>query len=171
MLKWWDELVAFMSVVYARPLLEAISTPVYNLYGQRTACHWWSVHSSCDKQEVSMHSQSTCLVQWHGFLSSCQLRSHPPQLNSIIFYFFIPLGFFPAWSSVWQRGGGIRFGRKTLPTILIPKGVQQHPINEWVPGQAHPFTTIHMCLHPLPYQQRRAVTVGGDSLKNTILLI
>ena len=32
----------------------------------------------------------------------------------------------------------------TLPTILIPKGFQRHPINGWVPGQARPSTTIHV---------------------------
>ena len=35
--------------------------------------------------------------------------------------------------------GGVRVGRKTLPTILIPKGVQRHPVNGWVPDQARPL--------------------------------
>ena len=32
------------------------STKNVILYGLRAACHWWSVHSCCDKQEVRCHA-------------------------------------------------------------------------------------------------------------------
>ena len=48
-LKWWAESLAFMSVVYARPLPEVISTGVHGL---RVVCHWWLVRSCCDQLEV-----------------------------------------------------------------------------------------------------------------------
>ena len=45
-LKWWAESVAFMSVIYVRPLPEAIRVNLLCiiLYGRRAACRWWSVH-------------------------------------------------------------------------------------------------------------------------------
>ena len=46
-LKWWAETVAFMSVIYAWPLPEAISTRRIILYGQWAACRWWSACSCC----------------------------------------------------------------------------------------------------------------------------
>ena len=49
----WAKSLAFMSAVHARLLPEAISTRrCIILYGLWAACHWWSVHSCCDKLEV-----------------------------------------------------------------------------------------------------------------------
>ena len=42
-----------MSVIYAHPLLEAISTGVHGL---RVVCHWWLVRSYCDQQEVRCYA-------------------------------------------------------------------------------------------------------------------
>ena len=57
-LKWRTESVAFMSVVYAQPFntWSDLNLLCIILYGLQAACHWWSVRSCCDKQEVRCHA-------------------------------------------------------------------------------------------------------------------
>ena len=56
-LKWWAELLAFMSVVYARITQWSDFNPA-GMYGLWAVCLWWLIRSCCNKQEVRCH---TCL--------------------------------------------------------------------------------------------------------------